>query len=103
MRYFVVLFLAIGVRADLRPQERLSRSPIEYLAKGYDTAPWIIDPFFGVPNYFRVTALISGKMAFINDQWVKVGEYLGGYRVESVLTDRVILEMNSHRKTLVMP
>jgi len=51
---------------------------------------------------FNVGAIINGK-AMINGQWVKAGDKIEGYTVESVEENRVVLKKTNRTVELFLP
>ena len=51
---------------------------------------------------FRLSAIINDR-AMINDQWVKAGDTLQGYAVETVEENRVVLKKSNRTVELFLP
>jgi len=51
---------------------------------------------------FRLSAIINDE-AKINDRWVKAGDMIEGYRVESVEENRVVLKKSDQKVELFLP
>lgn len=84
------LFSGAGLWAEPVP-ERLSWNLTPQIKAGYRNAPWIRDPFFPDMTKFRVTGIISGELAFVNNKWVRAGDTMDGYLVKRVTREGVVL------------
>ena len=88
----VLLFLIFAVAVvPAQANERLSASPLSYLSSGIESMPWVRDPFFSRPMRLEVSGLISGEGAFIDGNWVRIGENTGNFRLMEVHENKVIV------------
>lgn len=78
----------------------LSWAPLDFLKKGYRSAPWVYDPFYPTAREFRLEGIISSEQAFINGRWIRQGEVVDGYEVKSITAAGVMLKR--HAEILIL-
>ena len=99
MRSVFTLILLLAGTAQAAPPEkadaRLSWGPYEYLKKGYRNAPWVNDPFHPEARSFLLMGMVSNEMAYINGQWFRLGDTVGGFVIKSIKPEGVTLTRRS--------
>ncbi len=96
----IAYFLFLSASALASPEKkdlnesvstRLSWGPYEYLKQGFRNAPWVNDPFYPEARILRVSGMVSDEMAYINNQWYRLGDVVQGYTVKSIKPEGVSL------------
>lgn len=101
----VLWLLAPAVYADAEASKKIVRltwAPYSFLEKGLRSVPWVKDPFFPEVNGFKLSAVISRELAYINGRWMRVGDELEGYVVREIQPSGVTLTKRTEVLTLKM-
>ncbi len=86
---FIIFFFRLF--ASQSAPERLTWAPRDFLKQGYLNAPWVKDPFYPQGDEFKLSAVISDELAYINGKWYSPGEFINGFLVKEIKNNEVIL------------
>ena len=91
----LLLALSTAQAAEKPKLAMLSWAPLDFLKKGFRSAPWVYDPFYPMAREFRLEGVISSEQAYINGRWLRIGEAVDGYEVKSISPQGVMLKRHA--------